>query len=148
MEKALTKKVGELLAFSRYAETFFTDNAEALEEVWRKKDIQQAIESNASFAKALESVSKEKEVTKTADETMEKLESMESIYLENAEEAAELLEWLGFVEGAAAVHARLVSDMAKQGKLTDLAKKAKEIESFHDGMLEAIISTIGQAEES
>lgn len=152
MQQALNKKVGEVLGFSRYSATFFAQEEEILREAWERQALAATMKKHTACLEKLEQTIKthgigmEKRDTaaKTATETLEKLKRMEGIYLHGEEEATELLEWLGFIAGASAVHARLVADMAREERLADLKKIAKRAQKLHEETLEQIISTIGE----
>lgn len=124
MNEFIAKKLGEVLAFSRVGQALLERGGEGFEQIWSQEQLaeiavklfeqQQILEQDAS------------DITlKKAEATGSKLTGMAETYIgDEWANPAELLEWLGFFEGAAVVHWRLVEGAAEQADDAELAKLA------------------------
>jgi hypothetical protein len=78
-----------------------------------------------------------------AEATGTKLRAMRDMYVgDQWDNPAELLEWLGFFEGAAVVHWALVEGAGKGLQDQDLADLAKDGKSIHQNLLLAVEGSI------
>lgn len=112
MNEFSAKKLGEVLAFSRAGVEIFTRAESALKPLFAEYYDEVITELNSQKSALEDFISDQdtKEVTqKKAEGTKAKLIGMAETYIGNAwDDPAECMEWLGFFEGAAIVHWKIV----------------------------------------
>lgn len=137
------KKLGEVLAFARVGEEIFERGRAALNSVFTEHGVNQILHDISEHRVAIEALAAElgtNDITlPKSEKTAEKLRKMLELYVgEEWDNPAELLEWLGFFEGAALVHWRLVEGAGKALKHTDTVSLAKTGTSFHASLLNQV----------
>lgn len=116
MNEFVAKKMGEVLAFSNVGVELFERGESALKEVFSDyEEVKRTFQEQASNIKQFADTGG---VTDTLEEkaqaTGDKLRGMMETYIgDEWDNPAELLEWLGFFEGAATVHWRVIEGAAK-----------------------------------
>lgn len=145
MDTYSAKKLGEVLAFAEVGLDTFKKGRKGLLEVFSDEDLSNIERTLEEHRESIIKVASGKEVLETttskAEATSEKLLSMQDRYLEDEddwEDPAELLEWLGFFEGAAVVHWSLVSGSADTHGIQNLSTLAHEANQFHRDILDII----------
>ena len=111
MNEFVAKKLGEVLAFSNIGMELFERSDSTLREAFSDVDeIKQTFQEQASNIKQFTDTSGVWETTEAkAEATGDKLRGMMETYIgDEWDNLAELLEWLGFMEGAAVVHWRVI----------------------------------------
>jgi hypothetical protein len=145
----LARKIGEVVAFCREGAFLFEQGEQALSSVLPevatlRKELATHEKELLARTGELQSISEKK-----AHATQEKLSSMRDLYLADEQawrDPAELLEWLGFFEGAALVHWSLIQGGASSDvALPSLAERGIE---FHRKLLEDVTSAIGEFAKS
>ena len=123
MSEKLAKKLGEVLAFARCDRETFEKARVALTSAFNDGH-QSILDSFIAEIVQIESFASATTLAQ-AEKTTEKLRSMRDLYIgEEWDNATEVLEWLGFFEGAAIVHWNLVKSLAEkegQKEIVDLA---------------------------
>lgn len=147
VNQSLASKIGEIMAFSQNGEAVFKKGGQALKKVFDPVFLEEIIQSNNLFASSIQDIASKmgiwEIVAKKAESTGNKLESMQGLYLEDEwDDPVEILEWLGFFEGAALVHWSLVNGKAKQASLKELVSLSEKAISFHQNLLRKIVDTI------
>lgn len=137
MNDFTAKKLGEVLAFARVLALTLDRGGEALAQAIAQNDLEDIRTANEQHIKTLETGEPYSDVRDAllakADKTAKKLTAMQDLYLadeDDWDDPAELMEWLGFFEGAAMVHWNLVIGAAHSvGKkdLTDLAESGVDL---------------------
>lgn len=128
MNEFSAKKLGEVLAFSQSGIEVFTRAKEALSELL-SDEYQSTIDELTTQAGKIEDLATELECAditlQKAEKTKAKLIGMAETYIgDQWDDPAECMEWLGFFEGAAIVHWKLIegiSNKADNEKLSSLA---------------------------
>lgn len=138
MNEFVGKKLGEVLAFSRLGVELFERGETALKTVF--EDYDRVVENFRKQAGEVEQAAAGGEVAGiTADKaeaTLGKLRGMMVTYIgDQWDNPAELLEWMGFFEGAAIVHWRLVEGAASELENDALHELAQFGVNLHDGLL-------------
>lgn len=145
MNEFAAKKLGEVLAFCRVGVETIERGHEAVSQVLEDVDgLANKLKDHATRIETIAENAGMSDVTLTkADGTGTKLRSMRDMYVgDEWDNPAELLEWLGFFEGAAIVHWALVEGAGKaltNGELEDLADKGKDL---HEDLLEDVEDAI------
>ena len=145
------KKLGEVMAFARIGEEIFERGRNALDSVFTKGGVNKILHDISEHLIAIKELTKElgtAEITfAKCDKTGEKLRKMMELYVgEEWDNPAELLEWLGFFEGAAVIHWKLVEGAAQSLNHVSLKKLAKTGVGFHTDLLKDVgekIKTVG-----
>lgn len=138
MNEFVGKKLGEVLAFSNLGVELFERGEEALQDTFPEfKGIKEAFGRQADEVKQLSEAGGVGEVTMTKSEaTGEKLRGMMETYIgDEWDNTAELLEWMGFFEGAAAVHWKLVEGAADSLGDSELRELAQDGIKLHHDLL-------------
>lgn len=138
MNEFVGKKLGEVLAFSRLGVELFERGETALKTMF--EDYDRVVENFRKQAGEVEQAAAAGEVTGTAadkaEATLGKLRGMMVTYIgDQWDNPAELLEWMGFFEGAAIVHWRLVEGAASELGNDSLHELAQFGVNLHDGLL-------------
>lgn len=145
------KKLGEVLAFANVGKEIFERGRMALEEVFTRDGVNNALHQISKHGIEIENLATElgsSEITlPKSKKTREKLEKMMELYVgEEWDNPAELLEWLGFFEGAAAIHWKLVEGAAEALDHVELKELANSGVGFHQELLskvEQLIKDLG-----
>ncbi len=142
------RKLGEVLAFSHVGVETLQRGSAALGQV-KGLAIDDAVDRLRYQATAIESLAQELGVNETvarkAEATGGKLRAMRGMYLgNNWRDPAELLEWLGFFEGGAIVHWRLVAGVAANFSAPTMKDLASDGLSVHRRLLGQISAAIGR----
>lgn len=138
MNEFVGKKLGEVLAFSRLGIELFERGEDALRTVF--EDYDKTMKAFGKQASEIQQVATDGGVSDTAlakaEATGSKLRGMMETYIgDEWDNAAELLEWMGFFEGAAVVHWRLVEGAAGALEDDSLHELAQFGVNLHDGLL-------------
>lgn len=150
MDQKFAKKLGEVLAFERATKDLFEKGAEGLSQVLSPEVMGQALRSSESRASQLEEWATGADIAETvlakAEATGSKLTSMRDMYVQDRwDDGVELMEWLGFFEGAAIVHWELVRGGAQSFELETIEGLANDALKFHEKLLNGVrekISTL------
>ncbi len=149
MNEFVGKKLGEVLAFSNLGIELFDRGAEVLEGQFEDFGaLKETFLAQAESVKDIAQVGGVYEVTeKKAVATEQKLRGMMETYIgDEWSNLAELLEWMGFFEGAAVVHWRLVEGAAETLDDNELHQLAADGADLHHDLLhraQAHIKSIG-----
>jgi hypothetical protein len=119
LNEFITKKLGEVLAFSRIGKETFERGRSAMTRVFGSDEVEALIEANNGLAERISIFAEESgvkdDVEKKCASTEKKLRDMRDEYVgDNWDNETELLEWSGFFEGASIVHFTLVSGAAEK----------------------------------
>lgn len=147
MNEFTAKKLGEVLAFAVVGKEIFEQGKEALTTVLTAEGVTKDTDSAQLHADAIKALAEEEGVSDTtiskSHKTGDKLRAMLDLYVgDQWDNPAELLEWLGFFEGAALVHWKLVEGAGEalgDSKLKDLAATGV---SFHQNLLMQVSASI------
>jgi hypothetical protein len=140
MNDFVARKIGEVMAFTRVGQEIF-DKAPELSTVLDAELIADAKSKLKSQYNGLrEAAGDKKDVSETkADATSDKLRRLADTYVgEEWDNPVEVMEWLGFFEGAAVVHCALVKGAAETLENTDLASLAEEAGTLHHDFLHTV----------
>ena len=143
------RKIGEVLAFALVGNETITQGQTALEEAFGHEIIEKYIAINKRHIEVINVIDRDEEIIATikakAEATSQKLRSMRDSYIqEKWDDIAELLEWLGFFEGAAIVHWSLVSGVSKGEEHNTLSQLASEATDFHKEALDKVCDKINE----
>jgi hypothetical protein len=147
MNEFTAKKLGEVLAFAVVGKEIFEKGKDALTEVLTAEGVRNDTDRAQLHADAITGLAEEKGVSEItlpkSEKTAEKLRSMLDLYVgDQWDNPAELLEWLGFFEGAALIHWKLVEGAASalgDSKLKELASTGV---NFHQNLLTQVSTSI------
>lgn len=149
MNEFVGKKLGEVLAFSNLGVELLERGEVAFKDALSDyNELKNAFGQQADSIKELARDSGISETTEgKAEATGEKLRGMMETYIgDEWDNLAELLEWMGFFEGAALVHWRLVEGVAEALEKSTLHQLAADGADLHHDLLhraQAEIKTIG-----
>ncbi len=144
MEQFAAKKLGEVLAFARVGVETIERARTALDKTFGQPTVNGLLKANRDHAQKLEELAAEENVADItlpkAEKTSEKLRAMRELYLKENDwdDPAEIMEWLGFFEGAAIVHWQLVQGAVESAGNNKLLKLAEEGAELHGGALRQI----------
>ena len=139
MNEFVGKKLGEVLAFSNLGIELFDRGEKVLEGAFEDFDaLKETFLAQAESVKDVSQVGGVSGVTeKKADATEEKLRGMMETYIgDEWDNLAELFEWMGFFEGAAIVHWRLVEGVAEALDDSSLHQLAADGADLHSSLLQ------------
>ena len=146
MNEFLAKKLGEVLAFAnvgndtidRANDVFINLFKERTDEF--KKINSEHIQKIKDFVEGSDFY----EITlKKSEATGEKLKKMRDMYIgDEWDNPAEILEWLGFFEGAAFIHWQLVIGGSEKTANEDLRAFAEKSAGFHHDLIHAVAELI------
>lgn len=147
MNEFTAKKLGEVLAFAIVGKEIFEKGKESLEQVLTPEGVSHVVDSANTHANTITDLAGAEGTTgitlPKSEKTAEKLRKMLDLYVgDQWDNPAELLEWLGFFEGAALVHWKLVEGAGqalKDDKLKDLANIGVD---FHHNLLTQVSEAI------
>lgn len=129
MNEFVAKKLGEVLAFSNVGIELFERGETALKKAFADYDeLKGTFQEQASNVKQFADAGGVLETTESkAQATGEKLRGMMETYIgDEWDNLAELLEWMGFFEGAATVHWRVIEGAGEAMKDDDLFQFAAD----------------------
>lgn len=140
MNEFTAKKLGEVLAFAVVGQEIFEKGKDALAQVLTVEGVAEAAKSMEGHAQAIKSLAEIRgtgEVTiPKSQKTGDKLRAMLDLYVgDEWDNPAELLEWLGFFEGAAIVHWKLVEGAGTALNDIKLQELAASGVKFHQNLL-------------
>ncbi len=141
MNEFVAKKLGEVLAFSNVGTELFERSDSTLKEAFSDFDeIKQTFQEQASNIKQFADTSGVSETTENkAQATGDKLRGMMETYIgDEWDNLAELLEWLGFFEGAAVVHWRVIEGAAEAGNDELMQQFAADGADFRQDLLHRV----------
>lgn len=141
MNEFVAKKLGEVLAFSNIGIELFDRSESTLKEAFSDFDeIKQTFQEQASNIKQFADTSGVLETTENkAQATGDKLRGMMETYIgDEWDNLAELLEWLGFFEGAAVVHWRVIEGAAEAGNDELMQQFAADGADFRQDLLHRV----------
>ena len=148
MNEFTSKKLGEVLAFSQVGTETMEKARKAYESIFGA-ELETILNENSRHGESIEAIAAEHSVAETVhkklDGTGTKLRKMREIYLaspEDWENPSEILEWMGFFEGAAFIHWKLVRGAAEASGNESLAKLAEEASNFHDRLISEAASKL------
>lgn len=140
------RKLGEVLAFSRAGTEIMDKGKEALKDIF---DLESLKTDFSEQGKRITEVAERYQVlAKTeakAEMTHEKLLNIAQMYIgDDWDDTAEVLEWLGFFQGAALIHWNLVSGTAGALEDQELLDLCDESTRFNRELLEKIEDDISK----
>lgn len=141
MNEFVAKKLGEVLAFSNIGIELFERSETALKEAFSDHtEIQQTFQEQATNIKQFVETGGVLETTESkAQATGDKLRGMMETYIgEEWDNLAELLEWMGFYEGAAVVHWRVIEGAAENLEDDLLHQFAADGAELHQDLLRRV----------
>jgi hypothetical protein len=141
MNEFQAKKLGEVLAFEQIGIDTLTKAFEAYEIIFEASEvsrIEEQLTANAELIKEIAANAQVEDIVmQKSEKTGVKLRQMRDLYIgEQWDNPSEIAEWLGFQEGAAYVHWRLVEGAEKASHLPHLKQLAKGATDFHISLLE------------
>jgi hypothetical protein len=147
MNQFSAKKLGEVLAFARGGLYILKNGQAALEKIFGAAFIQASTKMTMDQQKQIGEFAEHNQVLDAvntkADRTEEKLKQMQDLYLQDKwDDESELLEWMGFFEGAALVHWKLVEGVAQYTDDSALPKLARAGLMMHQDLLFKIAEAI------
>lgn len=147
MDNTLAKKIGEVLAFERGLAELFDKGRVGLKSFWDDVGVDTVIKQASVRATNIENWSSGAGVAEVvmakAEGTGNKLIAMRDMYLQDHwDDGVEILEWLGFLEGAAIVHCSLVVEGGKVSGYEDLTHLATVAYDFHSDFLSQVSKLI------
>lgn len=146
-DTSVLKKVGEVLAFTHVGLDTFERGEDALLQVLSEEEYDDILRELEDMGDELETFVTQAEesstVTDKADKTSDKLINMRDLYINDEwGDQVELLEWLGFFQGAALVHWSLVFGYASGGHVSALGDTAKRAITFHENLLQKVAQAL------
>ena len=148
MNEFTTKKLGEVLAFARAAQTLLERGQTGWQEIFDKDELTDFTRRHTEHEEKILAIAEEAGVIggveKKAGATGEKINDMQNRYLSEDDwsDAAELCEWGGFFHGGAAVHWSLVRGAAEKSDNAEFDLLADSGYNFHNEMFHAIQEAI------
>jgi hypothetical protein len=141
------KKLGEVLAFTNMGLVIMSKGKNALERVLGKSSLEALTKMTQEQQTKIQELAEDNQVFEAVQEksnkTEEKLKDMQNLYLQDKwEDESELLEWMGFFEGAALVHWKLVEGVAQQSSNTALTNIVNKGLTMHQALLFKISEAI------
>ncbi len=148
VDEQTARKMGEVLAFAKLGDETFKKGQESLSSVLGQKFLNEFFSQNDVQIDALYEIAGggeiEERMCQNLEKTYEKLATMRGLYLkeEDWRDATEIMVWLGFFEGAAIVHWRLILGLSEKHKIAGLAELANKAINFHQSLFDSIQSSI------
>jgi hypothetical protein len=147
MNEFTAKKLGEILAFADVGRETFNKGKVAFESVLGKEKVSEALKILSSQKDLIHTLADRAGVLKSVlsklEKTGEKLRKMRDLYIgDEWDNPTELLEWSGFSEGAAVVHASLLQGAAEEIGHSELKSLANEFLIFHKDLLDQSIEIL------
>lgn len=149
MNEYIAKKIGEVLAFARVALDTIEKSRKSHEEVFGESRVGEISLSNKRHIEKIDDLileAKMQDITiPKAEKTTEKLFGMRDHYIgDEWDNPAEIAEWLGFFEGAAIVHWKLVEGASEKLNLPDLKELSERCIATHQKIFEQNASFLKQ----
>jgi hypothetical protein len=142
MNEILAKKIGEIMAFSIVGEETLKMGKSALEQAMTKEEIEQLASNMRAQFEELNALDKDdlvEVIDKKTQATRCKLQSMRDEYVgDEWGNPMEILEWLGFFEGAAIIHFSLVASASDKFGMADLNQVVLKGLAFHEARLNQV----------
>ncbi len=141
------KKLGEVLAFATVGGEIFTRGQAALEVTFMADgvaELKQQMQAHVTALTDLATTLGTAEITlPKSEKTSAKLRQMMELYIgDQWDNPAELLEWLGFFEGAADIHWQLVHGAGETLANQDIISLADTGIGFHQQLLKEVGTAI------
>lgn len=151
MNEFVSKKIGEVLAFEKVSLEMAEKAKEAISSTFGNSFYEELNNHSQKCIDEINLISEEFGVmdivgTK-AEKTGDKLRSMQDLYLQSEDDwkdPAEIMEWLGFFEGAAIVHWSLVKGASNELDNEKLKSLAQEGVSHHKDFLNEVEEKISE----
>lgn len=142
MNEFQAKKLGEVLAFAKVGIDTIEKAQNSFEEIFGKEETRSFVSKNQQHIDKIEILAEKAGVKETVDTkaagTGGKLIKMREVYIgDQWQKASEIAEWLGFFEGAAYVHWKLVDGAGETNHVEGLKALADEAVDFHHSLLES-----------
>lgn len=140
MNEFVGKKIGEVMAFSKVGKELL-EKAPSLTGVFGDAMVDDMkIQLQQEYEGLLKAAGDQAETAKKKSEaTSEKLHKLANTYVgDEWDNPVEVMEWLGFFEGAAVVHCALVEGAAEQLGLDGLVTLARQAGSLHHDALHEV----------
>lgn len=139
--------MGEVLAFAKFGEDTMKKGEKAMTDAFGEPFVKEFFENNQNHIDVLYEIANAADMqTVMCDKsakTFEKFEKMRDVYLHDEwDDAVEIMEWLGFFEGAAIVHWSLVSGLSKKQENEKLHALCVKAQKMHEELFETITETI------
>ncbi len=147
MNQFSARKLGEVLAFAKVGQMILSKGKSALVKVFGKVSVEALQQLNTEHLENITKFAEQNQVLTVVEQksqkTSGKLLEMQELYLQDQwEDESELLEWLGFFEGAALVHWKLVEGVANKSEDLNLGKIVNKGLEMHQGFLFKISEAI------
>jgi hypothetical protein len=147
MNEFVAKKLGEVLAFAVVGKEIFEKGKDALTSVLANEGVGGVIENVTDHATAITKLAESESISAItlpkSQKTGDKLRQMIDLYVgDQWDNPTEILEWLGFFEGAALVHWKLVDGAGMalgDAKLQNLAGQGI---TFHQNLLAEVAQAL------
>ena len=148
----LAKKIGEVIAFTRVGIDTLERAHAPLVSVLGEEKVQDILDRNRFHGEELLRITTDGGAVDTtlqkASKTEEKLKAMRDLYIKDEwDNPTEILEWSGFFEGAAIVHAGLIKGGAEALGNESLMTLCEEFVQYHYEILEMVegeLALVGQ----
>lgn len=148
MNEFTAKKSGEVLAFTQVGQQIL-QKAKGIETVLGESTVLTIMEQLKTFESELLSVFEDDHLdtaTTKAEATSIKLHDLAERYIgDEWNNPVEVLEWLGFFEGAAVVHCAVIEGASAKLALHDLLPLATRMKDFHHEALRGVEAALQQA---
>jgi hypothetical protein len=140
MNNFTAKKIGEVLAFTNVGLEILDLGRQSLINILGENSVDALTKMTQEQQGNLEDIATQKQILETVHEksagTQIKLRQMQELYLQGKwDDESELLEWLGFFEGAALVHWKLVEGVAQHTDDTYLSRIVNRGLTMHQALL-------------
>lgn len=140
MNQFTAKKLGEVLAFTTMGLEILSRGRQALVKILGQNSVDALTKMTLEQQENIQDIAEQKNileaVEKKAQGTEEKIRQMQSLYLQDKwDDESELLEWLGFFEGAALVHWKLVEGVAQHADDSYLSRIVNKGLTMHQALL-------------
>ncbi len=139
--------MGEVLAFAKFGEDTMKKGEKALMETFGEAFMKEFFESNTHHIDSLYEIANEHKMQDVmcdkSAKTFAKFEKMRDVYLHDEwDDAIEIMEWLGFFEGAAIVHWSLISGHSLKEENNKLHELSLTAQKMHEELFQKITETI------
>ncbi len=147
MNQFTAKKLGEVLAFANIGLEIIEKGKGTLTRILGQNSVDALAKMTQEQQANIQEIAGQKQVLDAvrakSQGTEEKLRQMQDLYLQNKwDDESELLEWLGFFEGAALVHWKLVEGAAQHSDDNYLARVVNKSLTMHQALLFKISEAI------
>jgi hypothetical protein len=140
MNQFTAKKLGEVLAFTTMGLEILDKGKAALVKIMGQNSVDALTKMTLEQQDNIQDIAKKQDILQVVQEkssgTEEKLRQMQDLYLQDRwDDESELLEWLGFFEGAALVHWKLVEGVSQQAEDSYLSRIVNKGLTMHQALL-------------